>query len=101
MILNLLGKNINIIKNNTEILLDASKEVGLVLNAEKTKYMFMSCHQTTGQNRYIQVASRSFENVAKFKYLGMAVKNKKKCAHEEYTESLSFGSEYSVFLSAI
>jgi hypothetical protein len=33
---------------NTETLLDASKEVGLEVNAEKTRYMFMSRHQTAG-----------------------------------------------------
>jgi hypothetical protein len=51
--------------------LDASKEVGLEVNAEKTKYMFMSYHQTTGQNHYIKVpaANKFFENVAKLKYL--------------------------------
>jgi hypothetical protein len=36
---NLLGDNIDNIKKNTEALIDASKEVGLEINAEKTKYM--------------------------------------------------------------
>jgi hypothetical protein len=42
---NFLGQNINIIKK-TEALLDASKEGGLEVNAEKTKCMSMSRHQT-------------------------------------------------------
>jgi hypothetical protein len=67
---NLLGGNINIVKKNAEALLDASKEIGLEVNSEKTKYMFMSRHQTAGQSNYIRVANKSFERVAKFKYLG-------------------------------
>jgi hypothetical protein len=37
-------------KKNTETLTDASKEVGLEINVEKTKYMLLSCHQNVGQN---------------------------------------------------
>jgi hypothetical protein len=56
----------------TEAQSDASKEVGLEGNAEKTqyRYIFTSRHQTTGQNRYMKVANIPFEIVAKFKYLG-------------------------------
>jgi hypothetical protein len=42
---NLLGDNIDTIKKHTETLIDASKEVGLEVNAEKTKYMLLSYHQ--------------------------------------------------------
>jgi hypothetical protein len=51
--------------------------VALELNIEKTKYMLMSRHQNTGQHHNIKTANRSFENVAKFKYLGMTVTNQK------------------------
>jgi hypothetical protein len=41
---NLLGDSANIIKDNSETLLEASRDTGLELNAEKTKYMIMSRH---------------------------------------------------------
>jgi hypothetical protein len=47
---NLLGENINITKKNTKTPLDASERTGPEVNAEKTKYMHMSRHQTAGQN---------------------------------------------------
>jgi hypothetical protein len=39
---NILGGSVHAIKKNTEALVFASKEIGLEVNAEKTKYMFMS-----------------------------------------------------------
>jgi hypothetical protein len=48
---NLLADNIDIIKKNTETLIDASKVVGLEINVVKTKYMLLSRQQNVRQNR--------------------------------------------------
>jgi hypothetical protein len=66
---NLLGDNIDTISKNAETLIDVSKEVGPVVNVEKTKYMLMSHDQNANQNRGITVGNRSFENVSQFRYL--------------------------------
>jgi hypothetical protein len=55
---NLLGDNIDTIKKNTEALIGANKEVGLEVNAEKTKYMLLSRHQNAGQNHNIKIGDR-------------------------------------------
>jgi hypothetical protein len=72
---NLLGDNIDTMKNNTETLIAASKEVGLEINVENSKYMLLSHHQNVGQNQNLKIANRSFENMSQFKYLGMTVTN--------------------------
>jgi hypothetical protein len=45
---NLLRDNIDTIKKITETVIDASKEVGLEINVEKTKYMLLSRQQNVG-----------------------------------------------------
>jgi hypothetical protein len=57
---NLLGDNVDTINKNAGTLIDASKEVGLEENIEKTKYMLVSRDQNAGQNRDIKVGNRSF-----------------------------------------
>jgi hypothetical protein len=54
---------------------DPSKEVGLEVNTEKTKYMLLPHHQNSWQNHDIKITNRSFKNVAQFRYLGTTVTN--------------------------
>ena len=57
-----MGGSVYTIKENTEALVVTSKEIGLEVNAGKTKYMVMSRDQNAGRS--------SFERVEVSKYLG-------------------------------
>jgi hypothetical protein len=51
------------------------------VNPEKTKYMLMSRYQKAEQRHGIRILSRSFEDVAEFKYLGTTLTDQN-CIHK-------------------
>ena len=57
------------IKENTEALVVASKETGLEVNADKTKYMIMSRDQNMGQSHNIKIDNISLVTLEELKYL--------------------------------
>jgi hypothetical protein len=69
--INVVGGNIDTIKKNTEASLDARKGWSSSEPRENyvRTYMLKSPSQKIGQKRSIKVASRSFEDVVKLKYL--------------------------------
>ncbi|KAJ4430952.1 hypothetical protein ANN_19545 [Periplaneta americana] len=71
----MLGENPQTMRENTGILLEASKAICLEVNPEKTKYMIMSRGQNIVPNGNIKIGDLSFEEVEKLKYLGATVTN--------------------------
>jgi len=47
-------------KKNTEALLVGRKEIGLEVNADKTKYLAMSRHQTAERSHTIKIDNNFF-----------------------------------------
>jgi hypothetical protein len=84
---NIAEENIGTTKKNTA-LLDAGKDFGLEVNLEKTKYMLMSHNQKLGRKHSIKLVNRSFEDVAKFKYLGTTLTDQN-CKHKEINSRLN------------
>jgi glycerol-3-phosphate O-acyltransferase len=85
---NIVRENICAIQKNIIALLDASKEIGLDVNPEKSKYMLVSRCLKAGQRQSIKIGNRSFESVAKFKYLGTTLTDQN-CIHEEIKSRLN------------
>jgi hypothetical protein len=56
-----LGGSVHAIQRNSEALVVTSKETGLEVNAEKTKYMVMYGDQNAGQNDNIKLDNESLK----------------------------------------
>ena len=67
---NILEEGIYTLQENAEALVAATREIGLEVSADKTKYMVMSRDQNVGQNHSVRIDDNTFERVEEFKYLG-------------------------------
>jgi len=74
--------SIHTVKENTEALIFASKEIGLEVNVDKTKFMVMSLDQNAGQSHSMKNDNSSFETVEEFKYLGTTLTNQNSIQEE-------------------
>jgi hypothetical protein len=64
---NILTGTVHTIKENEEALLLASKEIGIQVNADKSKYMFMSRDQNIERSHCIK-NNNSFERVKSLRF---------------------------------
>jgi hypothetical protein len=67
---NILGGSIHTVQENAEALVVATKETGLEVNADKTKYVVMSRERNAGRDDSVKSDNSSIERVEEFKYLG-------------------------------
>ena len=62
-----MGGSVHTVTKKAEALVVANKEVGLAVNAHKTKYMVMSRDQNAGRSHSMKTDNNSFERVEEFK----------------------------------
>jgi hypothetical protein len=67
---NILGGSVHTVKENVEVLVVATKETGLEVNADKPKYMVMSRDRNAVRGDSVKINNSSIEWVEEFKYLG-------------------------------
>ena len=88
---NILGGSVHTIKEDAEALVIANKEIGLEVNANKTKYMVMSRDQNAGQSHNIKIGNSAFERVEEFIYLRTTFMNQNSI-QEEINNRLKSGN---------
>ena len=71
---------VHTLKENAEALVAATREIGLEVNADKTKYMVMSGDHNAGQIDSVRIDNSTFERVEEFKYLGTTLRNQNSIA---------------------
>jgi len=72
---NTLGGSVHTVKENAALVV-VTKETGLEVNADKTKYMIMSRDQNAGRSHSMKIDNSSIRRVEEFKYLGTTLTSK-------------------------
>jgi hypothetical protein len=72
---NILGAAYILERKKTDALTVVSKETGLKVNADKTKYMVMTRDKNVGRSHNMKIDNSSFERVEQFRYLGTTIRN--------------------------
>ena len=67
---NILGESTHTLKENAWALVAATREIGLEVSADKTKYMVISRDQNAGRIHSVRIDNSTFDRVEDFKYLG-------------------------------
>jgi len=80
--INIPGGSIHTLKENAESLVAATREIGLEVSADKTKYMVMSRDQNAGRIQSAMIDNSTFESVEKFKYLETTLTNQNSIPEE-------------------
>ena len=91
---NILGGGIHNLKENAEALVAATREIGLEVSADKTKYMVMSRDQNAGRIHSVRIDNSIFESVEEFKYFGTTLTNQNSIAEEIKSRSRSGNACY-------
>ena len=86
-----MGGTVDTVKKNAEALVVATKEIGLEVNAHKTKYMTVSRDQNAGRIHSMKTDNSSIERLEEFKYLGTTLTNQNSI-QEEIMSRLKLGS---------
>ena len=91
---NILGGSVHTVKENAEALVVATKEIGLEVNADKTKYMVMSRDRNAGRGYSVKTDNTSIERVEEFKYLGTTLTHQNSIQEEIKSRLKSGNASY-------
>jgi len=87
----ILEGSLHTVEENAEALVVATKESGLEVNADKTKYMVMSRDRNAGRGHSVKIDNSSIEREEEFKYLGTTLTDQNSI-QEEIESRLKLGN---------